>query len=97
MKSIEQMARMNGFRLDDSQQPEVLACQGEGGCTDSGLRDAGFLDIGKPNKNPSVDTFICPYWEWCNVKKVEGRDCGEDRIYCATEHFYNKYGENYLK
>lgn len=36
----------------NSQQPEELACQGEGGCTE---HDSGFEEIGISFKKPSAD------------------------------------------
>ena len=45
-----------------SQQPEVLACQGEGGCTESfdanRQINSGFVETGKSTKNPSADTYL---------------------------------------
>lgn len=42
-----------------SQHPEVLPCQGEGGCTDTSLTGvkSGFEGDGNPSKNPSADTL----------------------------------------
>lgn len=39
----------------NSQQPEVLACQGEGESTESGSRISGVVETGKPTQYPSAD------------------------------------------
>jgi hypothetical protein len=48
-----------------------------------------------PNSSPN--TYVCKYFEWCNVSKISGRNCNyPDYETCQTYKYYEKYGEGIL-